>query len=150
MSDAIATAMSVPTELRRHAPALARLARASMQEGKFMKVHFCFHENQWIFMIVIHNALLKIVFLWLATGAWTMLRLEKFNENLWIFISLHLKSNESQRIFVIVLATLRRSPASRVPAGFQKLRWAFDIPIIIADLMYFSAFYVVLLVFQCV
>ena len=30
------------------------------------------------------------------------------------------------------------------------LRWAFDISIIIADLIFFSAFYVVLTVFQCV
>ena len=30
------------------------------------------------------------------------------------------------------------------------LRWAFDISIIIVDLMYFSAFDVVLTVFQCV
>ena len=32
----------------------------------------------------------------------------------------------------------------------HELRWAFDISIIIVDLMYFSAFDVVLTVFQCV
>ena len=39
---------------------------------------------------------------------------------------------------------------SRRSQRLHHLRWAFDISIIIADLMYFSAFYVVLTVFQCV
>ena len=38
----------------------------------------------------------------------------------------------------------------QVAEQLQHLRWAFDISIIIVDLMYFSAFDVVLTVFQCV